>query len=109
MEKAGFNSKIPCFFSNYLIDRKTQYWWNNLTSPYFSVDVGIGQGSVLFPIVFTLYHLPIFHIFEKKAKNLKIPVSFVDNGFFISQEKSFEKINANIFCSYNYLFFTQTI
>jgi len=67
---------------------------------------------VLFPILSALYILPIFHIFEKRAENLKIPVSFlffVDNGLFISQEKSFEKTNANLFCSYNYLFFTQTI
>jgi len=48
--------------------------------------------------------LPIFHIFEKITKNLEIPVLFllfVGNGLFISQEKSFEKANSCLFCSYN--------
>ena len=37
-------------------------------------------------------------------KNLKIPISilsFVDNGLFISQNKSLVVLNTNIFCSYN--------
>ena len=28
-KKAGFNSYVVKFFSNYLVDRKTQYVWNN--------------------------------------------------------------------------------
>ena len=28
-------------------------------------------------------------------------LSFVDDGFFISQEKSYEKSNINLFCSYS--------
>jgi len=47
--------------------------------------------------------LLVFHIFEKRLKNLKIPVSFisfVNNSLFISQNKSFKISNANIFCSY---------
>ena len=50
-----------------------------------------------------LYLLPVFHIFEKRSKNLKIPVfiiSFVDNGLFISQDKSFHTSNSKLFCSY---------
>ena len=45
-----------------------------------------------------------FSYFEKRAENLKIPVlflSFVDNRLFIFQEKSLEKTNLHIFCSYN--------
>jgi len=55
-------------------------------------------------ILSALYLSPIFCIFEKIAKNLKLPVSFlsfVDDGLFISQEKSFEKMNSYLFCSYN--------
>ena len=50
------------------------------------------------------YIYPIFHIFEKRVKNLKIPIlfiSFIDDGLFISQEKSFEKTNSHFFCSYS--------
>jgi len=104
LSKAGFNLKISSFFSNYLISRKTQYLWNSFTSPFFYIDVGVGQGSVLSPILSILYLSPIFHIFEKRVKNLKIPVlflSFVDDRLFISQEKSLEKTNSHLFCSYN--------
>jgi len=55
--------KISLFFSNYLIDRRTQYQWNNFTSPYFGVDVGIGQGSALSPILSTLYFFAYFSYF----------------------------------------------
>ena len=56
------------------------------------------------PIFSALYFSPLFHIFEKYAKNLKIPVSllsFVNDGFFISQEKSLEKNNSFLFYSYS--------
>ena len=43
--------------------------WNNFVSPSYHADVGIGQGSVLSPILSALYIAPIFHIFEKKVKN----------------------------------------
>ena len=60
-------------------------------SPFFNVDIDIGQGSALLSVLLVLYLSPIFHIFEKRLKNLKIPVSiilFVDNSLFLSQEKS---------------------
>jgi len=55
-----------------------------------------------------LYLALIFHIFEKRAKNLNIPasfISFVDNSLFISQEKNLEKSNTYFFCSYNVISF----
>ena len=104
--KACFDSKVIHFFSNYLIDidRKTQYFWNNFSSPLFSVDVRVGQGSVLSPILSALYLAPVLHILEKHLKNLKIPISmlsFVNNGLFIIQSKSFSFLNSLLFCSYN--------
>jgi len=48
--------------------------------------------------------LLVFYIFEKRLKNLKIPISiisFVDDGLFISQNKFFHILNSNIFCSYH--------
>jgi len=95
------------FFSNYLIGRKTQYLWNIFTFPFFCIDIGVDQGSVLSPILSILYPSPIFHIFEKRAKNLKIPVlflCFIDNVLFISQEKSLEKTNSYLFHSYNIIY-----
>ena len=55
--------------------------------------MGIGQGSALSLILSTLYIASIFHIFEKRSKNIlpNIPVfflSFIDDSLFISQEKA---------------------
>jgi len=68
----------------------------------------VGQGSFLFPILSALYILLVFHILEKHFKNLKISVSilsFVDNGLFISQNKSLTVSNSNLFCNYNIISF----
>ena len=91
---------------NYLMDRKTNYYWNNFMSPIFNVNVGVGQGSTLLPILSTLYLLPFIYILEKHLKNLKIPISvisFVDDGLFISQSKSFDILNSCLYCSYSIL------
>jgi len=104
LEKVGCNSKIPHFFSNYLIGRKTQYRWNSFTSTFFNVDVGVGQSFALSPIIFILYLSLIFYVFKKRAKNLKISISFfffMDNGLFIFQGKSLEKTKTKTFYSYN--------
>ena len=92
------------FFKNYLVGRKTSYCWNNFISPSFDINVGIGQESVLSPILFTLYLSPMFHSLEKYLKILKTPISmisFVDNRLFISQNKSISHSNTNLFFSYN--------
>ena len=104
LDKARFNHKISSFFSDYLIGRKTQYFWNSFSFHFFNVNVGVGQDSALLPIFSALYLSPLFYIFEKCAKNLKIPVSllsFIDNGFFVSQGKSLEKSYFFLFCNYN--------
>jgi len=92
------------FFSNYLVGRKTWYFWNNFSSSLFNVNVGVGQGSVLSPISSVLYLTLFLHIFEKHIKNLKIPVSmllFVDDGLLIAQSKYFSLSNTLLFNSCN--------
>ena len=104
LDKVGFNQKVLVFFKNYIVGRKTKYFWNRFTSPFCNVEVGVGQSLALSPILSTLYLSPIFHILEKQLKILKIPISiilFVDDRLFISQSKSISFLNANIFCSYN--------
>jgi len=69
-------------------------------SSYFRTDIGVGQDSILSPIISTLYIALIFHIFEKRTKNILHNISistlsFVDDGLFISQEKSFNKSDIN--------------
>jgi len=58
--------------------------WNNFSSSFFNVDVEDGQGSALSPILLALYLLLVFHIFEKRLKNLVSVILFVDNELFIS-------------------------
>ena len=55
--------------------------WNSFSS-LFNIDVGVGQGLALSPILSALYISPVLYIFEKYLKTLKIPIfflSFVDN------------------------------
>jgi len=64
--------------------------------------------KALSPILLALYLSLIFHIFEKRAKNLDIPVSlisFVNDSLFVLQEKSLEKSNSHLFYSYNVISF----
>jgi len=97
LRKAGFDPKVVCFFSNYLISRKTCYFWKSFSSHFFNVDIGVRQGS-------TLYLAPILYILENHLKILKISVSilsFVDNGLLIAQSKFLSILNSLLFCSYN--------
>ena len=106
LEKAGLCPKVTNFFANYLVQRSTKYLWNDLSSPSFEVNVGVGQGSTLSPILSTLYLSPLLYIIEKRFKNLNLPIFillFVDNGLFIVQNKSFPISNSHLFCSYNIL------
>jgi len=106
LEKVGFDSRVSIFFANYLVKRRTSYMWNTFSSPMFDVNVGVGQGSALSPILSSLYLFPFLYILEKRLKNLKIPVSilsFVDDGLIITQNKSFDASNSQLFYSYNIL------
>jgi len=87
MKKAGFDNHIVSFFAHYLVDRKTNYFWNNFMSSILNVNIGVGQGSVLLPILSALYLSLFIYILEKHLKNLKNLVSiisFIDNRLFIS-------------------------
>ena len=102
--KAGFESRVVNFFSNYLVNRKTKYFWNNFSSSLFDVNVGMGQGLALSPILSALYLSLFLHILEKHSKNLDLKfsiLSFVDDGLLITQSKSFQVSNTQLFSSYN--------
>ena len=77
LRKMDFDSKIERFFSNYLIGRKTRYFWNNFLFSFFNVDIGVGQGLALSPILFALYLSLFLHILKKQLKILKIPISIL--------------------------------
>jgi len=106
LKKASLNTNVIRFFNSYHSNCSTSYSWNTFTSSSFNVNIGIGQGSALFPILSALYLAPIIKTFKKRIKNLnkEIPtdiLSFVDNGLLISQEKSYSLFNFFLLCSYN--------
>jgi len=106
LDKAGLEPKATAFFANYLVRRKTNYLWNDFSSPLFDVNVRVGQGSVLSPILSSLYLSPFLYILEIRLKNLNIPVSFfsfVDDSLIIAQNKYFNISNSHLYCSYNVL------
>ena len=97
---------MTSFFVDYLIRRKTNYVWNKISSPTYEVNVGVGQGSTLSLILLALYLSLFLYILENHLKNLNIPVSlifFMDDGLIISQNKSIDISNSQLFCSYNIL------
>ena len=107
LEKAEFDYRIIKFFSNYLINRKTQYYWNNFSSNFFDINVEMDQGLALSSILLALYLVLLLHILKKCLKNLNLQISilpFVDNGLLITQNKSFNISNSQLFYSYNITF-----
>ena len=42
IKKVGFNQCISSFFANYLVNRKTNYSWNNFSSSTFNINIGVG-------------------------------------------------------------------
>jgi len=102
--KVGFNPKVVQFVSHYLVDKKTSYFWNNFSSCFFDINMRVGQGLALSPILSTLYLLLFLYILENHLKNLDLKISilsFVDNGLLISQSKSLNLSNTYLFSSYN--------
>jgi len=66
LNKAEFDLRITTFFSNYLVNRETQYIWNNFTSSFFRADVSVGQESAFSLILSVFYIAPIFLHFQEK-------------------------------------------
>jgi len=104
LKKADFDSHIVKFSSNYLVNRRMYYVWNNFFSHFVDVNVGVGQGLALSPILSALY---LASFLEKHLKNLNLQISllsFIDDGLLITQSKSFETSNSHLYCSYNVVF-----
>ena len=98
-----FANCIVDFFSDYLVDRSTQYSWNSILSGACDTDIGMGQGSTLSPILSALYIAPLIRIFEHRAQALNLDtciLSFVDDGLLISQRKTYNKTLPELYSSY---------
>ena len=88
-------------------NRRTQYVWNNFSSHFMNINIEMGQGLALSPILSAFYLALFLHILENHLKNLNLQVSllfFVDDGLLITQSKSFETSNSHLYYSYNIAF-----
>ena len=106
LKKASFNANIVSFFISYLSNRTTQYTWESFVFPYFNVNIGVEQGSVLLPTLLALYFAPILYILKKRQCNLFSLIltsilSFINNSLIVVQEKDFNKTNTLLLTSYN--------
>ena len=61
LRKQGFHSSLCAFMVNYLLNRKTQFLFNNKLTPTFDFSTGVGQDSSLSPILSGLYIAPAIH------------------------------------------------
>jgi len=101
----GLNTNVIGFFDSYYTGCSISHPWNQFLSPYFNVNIGVGQGSVLSLILSTIYLTLIIKTFKKRIKNLKESIltdilSFVDDGLLISQKKSYALSFSFLLCSY---------
>jgi len=71
LKKASLNTNVMGFFNSYHTGHSISYSWNQFSSPYFNINVGVGQGLALSPILSAIYLVPIIKTFKKRIKNLK--------------------------------------
>ena len=61
----GIKNSVLAWFQSYLYNRSQSVIVNNIESDSFQLSSGVPQGSVLAPILFTLYMKPLGHIINK--------------------------------------------
>jgi hypothetical protein len=77
----------------------------------YDSNIGVGQGSVLLPILSTLYIAPIFHMLNFWVMNhssldrlpLSSFLSFVDNGLLIATDSSYIKTHDTLRLAYTHI------
>ena len=91
------------FFSDYLVGRSIQYSWNFFLSEACDIDIEVRQDSALSPILSLLYIALLICIFEWRNQVLNLNtciLSFVNNGYLISQGKTYNKTLPKLYSSY---------
>jgi hypothetical protein len=90
LDEQGFALEVVMFFKSYLVDWFIHYTWDNDLSLEFPSSVGVGQGSVLSPILSALCLAPLLKEFEHRVC-MAVLISYVDNGTIIVQLDMWDK------------------
>ncbi|CAA7263208.1 unnamed protein product [Cyclocybe aegerita] len=94
LRKQGFLLILVDFFASYLVGHSTVYCWNIFQSDFWSVGVGVRQGSALSPVISGLFIALVMKLFCIKAALLNMTLlSFVDNGTILAQSKQLNDNN----------------
>jgi hypothetical protein len=89
--RMGFPAVLGPFLRLYLVGRRTTYKWDSFTSDPFAVDVGVGQGSAMSPVLSALYLTLIMRRFRTSDIGHKVDLmSYVDDGTIIAQSRRVE-------------------
>jgi retron-type reverse transcriptase len=105
ISRLGFPVEMGPSFRSYLVGRRTTYRWDAFTSDPFAVDVGVGQGSALSPVLSALYLTLITRLFHASDIGQRVGLmSYVDDGTIIAQSARVEDNLAPLKEAYGWLF-----
>src|SRR5262249_25789468 len=89
LERQDFVSCLVKLFKSYLVGRFMRYSWDGDLSPPMGVDVGVGQGSALSPVLSTLTIAPVMELFKRTVpREVATLISYIDDGTVITQAKN---------------------
>ena len=86
LDRMGFADLLVNFIADYLVGRTTRFLWENKLSDPFPCDVGVGQGSVLFPIISGLYLSPVLWVFHTERIDNTL-ILYIDDSTIIVQSR----------------------
>lgn len=77
LRRQGFCSSLCSYFSDYLVDRQTQFLFNGALLDPMDFSTGVGQGSSLSPILTALYLAPVLHKITPPSRTLRVHIDGV--------------------------------
>lgn len=98
LESAGIRGLMLDWFKNYFTQRSMYVNINNVKSSLFSLDCGVGQGTILGPLVFSLFVNKINAIF-----NYAQPLMYADDLMLVVTHNDFKTAENNLQKDFNNL------